>query len=376
MINIYTTLNTCFVSKSCITFNLNSNLFFFSFFTVFFIFQKMLIPSEVLQNVFSFLPFAETYRFRSVSTSWKVECEYHIYSQLKSRSQKLFIKIGEKNDTTVIDMIPDKCDYENQVIEFKTYDEEQEVYIDPLTNSRGRMQILCSDWKDKPLDNVGALRSLELSDRALSLFHLRYNASLEQIHRLPPPSSRRSNNGRLRYVGDRGMVMCFSYVDPQPIDEANAERSSNNAFFRLKVHYIQATFSWILAGMNIGVIPQPLYPKRYEALQDLLDVYDIQEYPLYSEPVLEYIMRSEPENNQEQPVVVIPIHEKKSCVEILQQRLQMRGLDPRNIWKYSFAKNYILNGEGGNVDDIIKVVQKSEEEWLLKSRAILSQLEN
>ncbi|CAO3636315.1 unnamed protein product [Mucor hiemalis] len=340
----------------------------------------MLIPSEVLQNVFSFLPYTETYRFRSVSTGWKVECEYHIYSQLKSRCQKLSIKIGEKNDTTVIDMIPDKCDYKNQVIEFKTCSEEQEVFISPSTNSRGRMQILYSDWKDKPFNNVGAIRDLNLADRALSLFHLRYNPSLEQIYRIPSPSLRRSNNGRLRYVGDQGMVMCFSYLDPTT-DETNVqipeEDNTNAGFIRIKVHYIHVTISWILAGMNIGVTPQPLYPNRYEALEQLLDVYDIQDYPLYSEPVLEYIMRCEfkdnrSKNGEQSVVVILPIHEKKSNLEILQHKLQILGIDPRFIWKYSFAKSFILSG--GNVEDVVKVIQKSEEEWKLKSSAILSQL--
>ncbi|GAN06798.1 hypothetical protein MAM1_0136d06288 [Mucor ambiguus] len=365
----------------------------------------IMLAVEILDNIFFYLAYSEIYRIRSVCKAWKQQCEYHLYLSVKAKKTKLYAKVGEKGRTALVDMEPHQFDAENQVIEFKCQQPQDEddnvVYLDSDTK-HAKTQIQFSEWSSQELKahNSSVLLDLNLVDCAQVLFHLQYNPSMEQVHSLMLP---KDGQNELHYVGDKGIIITYSYnstFEEQPgnavrfygIDDPTTQSSSNSIFDQrgaaaanstvcLRIHSIHANLSWLLSGFHTRIIPEPLYPKRYQILADTLSVHNLGDRHIYaySESVLKCIMTMS-NNDTVDPDALTqlldqPIQEI-SWKEALQAKLQSLGIDPRVIYKYTFVKNYMLQQHPPTArpDDVAKVIQESEEAWVIKKLNLMQQL--
>ncbi|KAG2212458.1 hypothetical protein INT46_007995 [Mucor plumbeus] len=381
-----------------------------------------MLALEILDNIFSHLAYSEIYRIRSVCKTWKQQCEYHLYLSIKSNRKKIYVKIGEKGKTTLVDMVPCDYDAENQVIEFKSQAQEEDddedgviddndddgVYLDQNT-THAKTQIQFSEWckRETSAQNSELLLNLNLVDRAQVLFHLQYNPSMEQVYDLKLP---KDDKNEMHYLGDKGIIMAYSYTEQQqqqqsdntiqfhgledPVipntfnsifDQVNSNRTNaaaNNNTIRLSIHSINANLSWLLAGFNSGITPETIYPRRYQTLTDTLllhDVVDKRHFCAHSEFVLKCIITMKQDATIDphalsellkQPAETISWKEK------LQAKLQSIGIDPRVIYKYTFVKNYILQQHPPitGPDVVAKVIQESEEAWIVKKLNLIREL--
>lgn len=399
----------CVCTKSIYKYPFLISLSFVHF--LFFITNKML-ALEILDNIFSYLAYSEIYRIRSVCKTWKQQCEYHLYLSIKSNRKKIYIKIGEKGKAALVDMVPCDYDAENQVIRFKSQaqeedDDDDDVYLDQNT-THTKAQIQFSGWceRETSAQNSELLLNLNLVDRAQVLFHLQYNPSMEQVYDLKLP---KDDKNELHYLGDKGIIMTYSYTKQQqqqldntiqfhgledPVipntfnsifDQVNSNRinaAANNNTIRLRIHSIYANLSWLLSGFNSDITPEPIYPRRYQVLADTLllhDVVDKHHFCTYSEFVLKCIITMkqdaiiDPQALSEllkQPAEAISWKEKLEAI------LQSIGIDPRVIYKYTFVKNYILQQHPPTIgpDDVAKVIQESEEAWIVKKLNLIREL--
>ncbi|KAF1804513.1 hypothetical protein V8B55DRAFT_1499749 [Mucor lusitanicus] len=368
-----------------------------------------MLAVEILDKIFSYLAYQEIYRIRSVCKTWKQQCEYHLYLSIKAKKTKLYVKIGKKGRTTLVDMKPHQFDAENQVIEFKCQqpqdDDDNVVYLDHDTK-HVKTQVQFSEWyqQEATAPNSDLLLDLNLVDRAQVLFHLQYNPSMEQVHRLVLPSD---GQHRLHYVGDKGIVITYSYnsdhqeqqekprnaVQFRGIDDSTTHTSQQSIFDQrdaaaasgticLRIHSIHANLSWLLSGFNTRIAPEPLYPKRYQVLADALSAHSLSDKHIcaYSESVLKCIMTMSSDDTLDpdalSQLLDQPAAQEVSWKEALQAKLQSLGIDPRVIYKYTFVKNYMLQQDTPRAkpDDVAKVIQESEEAWVIKRLNLIREL--
>lgn len=363
------------------------------------------LPAEILQKIYSNLSYCEIYRLRSVCQFWKVQCEYQLYMLIKARQQKLFIKTGEKGRTSVIDMLPSTFDAENQVIEFrsstslsdKENEEENGIYMN--SDSCRRMQIHFSEWNEKSSggSSDGWSHNLTLADRALIMFHLNYNPYWEQVYQIPTPGTTGDSN-RVRYMGDQGMVMTYSCIYPNNnkqqekvspaaphfhgLEDSSSSlddvREPTPSPIRLRVRSVLVNLSWLLAGMNPNISVQPIYANRYQSL-DKQAAGIKKTYSPFSESVLEYIISFDDEQQGTTTRATTLLlqnsniqEEQDTKLDQLKSKLSSIGIDPRMIWKYTFAKNYILRDQNNiKTEDVARVIQKSEQDWMMKKVELL-----
>lgn len=367
-----------------------------------------MLALEILDKIFSYLSYSEIYRVRSVCKTWKQQCEYHLYLSVKANKSKLYVKIGKKGRTTLVDMNPYQFDAENQVIEFKCQQPQDEddnvVYLDQDTK-HVKAQIQFSEWSQQETAALSSdlLLNLNLVDRAQVLFHLQYNPTMEQVHSLILP---KDGQNQLHYVGDKGIVAVYSFSSDhqeqhQPgnviqfdgIDDSATQNSFSSIFDQrgstaaatnticLRIHSIHANLSWLLSGLNTSIAPEPLYPKRYQVLADTLTSHNFGDKHLcaYSESVLKCIMTMKNDDTMDPEALSLlldqPVQEV-SWKEALQTKLQSLGIDPRVIYKYTFVKNYMLQQHPPTAkpDDVAKVIQESEEAWVIKKLNLIREL--
>lgn len=210
------------------------------------------------------------------------------------------------------------------------------------------MQVVFSEWRQfLSAIALGLARGLRLQDRALVMFHMPYNASLEHVYALPCRNKKRSQ----QYICDRELIVKFSFIEDIIID------------------FILVNFSWILRGFNKGnpVSPLPLYSKKYQALRDmLLEEEGIDQYDEYIDSITHYIVNG---SNK----LIIQIHSKRI---LLLNKLKASGINPRLVYKYSSAKNWLLKDnpvEG--IDQVIQVIQNSEVGWSTKKLDLIRQVQ-
>lgn len=360
----------------------------------------MLAP-EILHKIFSNLSYSEVYRIRSVCKLWRQLCEYHLYLSFKSDRQKIRVKIGEKGRTGLVSLEPYCYHPESQVIEFKVLEEDNDDVFMDIKNSSRKMQILFSEWCERSVFNSNLIHSLDLAERAQVLFHLSYNPSLEQVYEIPLHSEKDSHE---HYIGDKGVIMAYSYIfsddNDKPVvdrainfrgiedpvitssfqtlfDEVLVNRPVNKQVVRLRIRSVHATLSWLLSGINPDIAPQSIYIRRYQKLAGVLSAAGVHSNVCaYSEPVLKYIMQANCILSLDD-IDAITQSDGYSRREQLRFKLRSLGVDPRSIWKYNLAKTFILTNENKrSIDDVAKVIQKSEEEWIVKKLALLRQLRN
>ncbi|KAI8391042.1 uncharacterized protein BYT42DRAFT_489168 [Radiomyces spectabilis] len=273
--------------------------------------------------------------------------EEHIYMSIKTHGAKVKIKLGERNKT-VIDLVPHRFDKVNGIIEFRS------------------------------------------RNQASLLFHLQYNPSLERVYELPPYVPMRTLSDR-RYVGDKGMILSMSYLHPQdeyqhlerqvaaigglPVHLAATSSADHRTAAslsgsmpsspRLEIHHLRVTLGWIVSGMNPKISPTDIYSDRYHHLANCLARHGFYKYDPVSEPVLAYIL----EDEDDLPASLVKYvqahtHECHTRLTRLQHMLEGAGVDARVLWKYTFAKSFVIgNGSLLGEEDVVRRIQDSEDEW-------------
>ncbi|KAI8643865.1 hypothetical protein BD408DRAFT_414337 [Parasitella parasitica] len=289
-----------------------------------------MFAAEIFLEILNHLSEKETYQLRAVSQFWKAQCEYHLFHLIKSRlgeSQKevLLIKVG-KDET---ELEPANYDCQHQMMTFRS--------SQPTQISGNQLQVVFSKWRQPAL---GYVRHLSLQDRALVMFHTRYNAPLEHVYALPHRNKKRSH----QYISDRGLIIKFSFEDDGTI----------------VIDSVMINFSWLLGGFikdNLG-LPLSLFPERYQALRSmLLEEEGINQYDEYTDSVTDYILNDTSR-------LIIHTNSKRL---LLWNKLEALGLNPRLAYKYSSAKNWLLKDKPvEDVDQVVQVIQDSEAGWSTK----------
>lgn len=308
-----------------------------------------MFAAEILFKILKHLSEKDVYKLRAVSQSWKAQCEYHLFQLFKLRSKEeergvLIVKMGKDDKDNKTELVPVHYDCEHQMITFQTSSSSKQQI-------RGnQLQVVFSEWRQ--FLSVIALelaRGLPLQDRALVMFHMPYNASLEHVYALPCRNKKRSQ----QYICDRGLIVKFSFIEDNVII----------------IDSILVNFSWILGGFNKGnpVSPLPLYSKKYQALRDMiLEEEGIDLYDEYTDSITHYILNG---SNK----LIIQTHSKRI---LLWNKLEALGINPRLVYKYSSAKNWLLKDnpvEG--IDQVIQVIQNSEVGWSTKKLDLIRQVQ-
>lgn len=310
---------------------------------------------EIFERILSNLSFAECYHLRSVCYVWMQRIDYYLYKAFKCQQKQLHIVHKQQ---TLASLIPYRFDEENKVIEFRPADNNP-IKIQQVSY----IQLHFSQWK--VFDSASKqLRALDIGLRAQALFHLGYNPSREQLYEIPPPLA--CLNSQIRYIGDPGVIICFSY-------------SSNNVTadpaIVLKIHSICVHLSWLLSGIDTQIVPQEIYVDRYLTLRDASRKRGVIRFNKYSEPVLTYIMANTTEA-LESVLSKMSTNDVPFVRQQIQTALKSFNIDPRVIWKYTFVKRYILEGQCCNehIMQVVERIKASEEEWQKKKQDLLQQL--
>ncbi|KAI9359105.1 hypothetical protein BD770DRAFT_386612 [Pilaira anomala] len=190
------------------------------------------------------------------------------------------------------------------------------------------------------------------------LYHYTFNTMLERIHQFPTPFT---SNERVQYVGDCGMIMTFSYEDTTQQEDAWVTPVG------LDVLAVHVNLSWLLSGMDSKIEPQTIYPERYQALTAILNKEGITDYFPYSHHALKYIMTGQLDLSS----FISSQQTETSKLEQLKSSLLEVGVHPRVIWKYGFAKAFILKEQLSCIEQNVQAIQDSENEWALKKLDLL-----
>ncbi|ORX60385.1 hypothetical protein DM01DRAFT_1281633 [Hesseltinella vesiculosa] len=261
-------------------------------------------------------------------------------------------------------------------------------------------QVLFSGWASTGTDLPRALDFLSDKEKEVAQFHLNYNPSLACLYSLPSYDWAAGPSSDVRYVGDRAMILAFSYVsqtEPQP-DHTSSSRTPKPLYFAnhastrpplIKIHWLRVTMDWVVAGHQPNMVPSQIYPDRYQRLYHILARrYGCFKYDELAEPVLAYIVdqddqkpikatpcRSPPTPPPEdETTLLIPpsllsyvqahTHEYHTRLSKLGHMLAAMGVDARMIWKYPFARSFVVgNGSLLGEEDVVHRIQDAEIEW-------------
>ncbi|KAI9253916.1 hypothetical protein BDA99DRAFT_519332 [Phascolomyces articulosus] len=200
----------------------------------------------------------------------------------------------------------------------------------------------------------------------------------------------------------------------------------------MKPHWLRVTLGWIMSGLEPEIVPTQIYPQHYAQLNHTLARHGIFKYDPLSEPILSHIVHlqddqltlpslqvtsntsapatktqqqsmshqfptvhdmhyfydtaSDGENNNHLVTMdeVTPelldyvqchTHECHTRLSRLQHMLEGAGVDARVLWKYTFAKSYVVgNGSLLGEEDVVRRIQDSEEEWRFKRVSLLRRI--
>ncbi|CDH53331.1 hypothetical protein RO3G_11382 [Lichtheimia corymbifera JMRC:FSU:9682] len=200
----------------------------------------------------------------------------------------------------------------------------------------------------------------------------------------------------------------------------------------IQIQWLRVTLSWILSGIRSDIAQTQIYPQRYGRLSHALARHGCFKYDPLSEPVLSHIVHNEtdepwsahqqqhsrpasicdhpraaslhfptindtfsdassstssdPENDTIEDVeehlpaelieyVQVHTHECHTRLSRLQHMLEGAGVDALVLWKYTFAKSYVVgNGSLVGEEDVVRRIQDSENEWRLKRISLTRRL--
>ncbi|CAO3587971.1 unnamed protein product [Absidia cylindrospora] len=215
-------------------------------------------------------------------------------------------------------------------------------------------------------------------------------------------------------------------LDHQHYLSSTSPSSTSLCAPQIKIHWLRVTLDWIISFTQPKIHCTQIYANRYSQFhQTLANRYGCYKYDHLSEPVLAYIIQqgnTDKDNNQRHyfspqspnqptlqaiqgnndgsifpPVMVAPpkvpfdaktslpkqllsyvqehSHEYHTRLSRLEHMLECACVNPRMIWKYSFAKSFVVgNGSLLCEEDVVRRIQDSEEEWRLLSRTLKRRL--
>lgn len=367
------------------------------------------IPTEIMYNILSFLPYPEVYRLRRVSRTFQSMAEHHIYQQIRSQGHMVSIKLGEKGKTS-IELEAVSYDAVNKVIEFKPATKAKTIALSENTSTKNSkatngscswssyhrlFQVHFSQWRDNQIKkDVNLTQCLNDKEQAMYAYHESYNPAMEKGYELP--CWNRFNEPKEHYVGDKGMVFHFEYVDPSSASKSYEEILLSNPYSGyqsvinspapspplMQVNFLRVTFEWLLTGMKSMVPTHQIYQDSYNKLDAMLQhegKHYCVKYNPYSETILDYIMKDN-ENikmNKKQLLqyVYSHSHECHTRLSRLEHMLEGAGVDPHVLWKYTFARLFVV-GSGSLIGEeyIVRRIQDAEEEWRQQKRSFSRRL--
>jgi hypothetical protein len=369
---------------------------------------------EVLYNIFSFLSYPDVYGLRSVCRKFQVMGEFHIYQQIKSSGQTVTIMLdGSKSKS--MELVASHYDAKNRVIEFRPA---THCYLS-LANTTSNhwsyyhrlMKIYFSEWfinKSLPATKI-PFNKLNPQDQAMVLYHYQYNSSIEKAYELPSwnQSSEIETGEDNRYIGDKGLILCMSYQQPnysnflqencaqiatqQPhitslpssryMFQYAASSSRMPTAPSMDIRWIRVTLDWVLTGIKTSIPSSQIYEDSFAILNQKLAKQGCFKYDPLSEPVLDHIVHQQMDTSTEElpPSLVKYVHshthECYTRLSRLQHMLEGAGVDAQVLWKYTFAKSFVV-GSGSLLgeEDVVRRIQDSEEEWRLKKLSLIRKL--
>ncbi|KAI8336298.1 hypothetical protein BC941DRAFT_428848 [Chlamydoabsidia padenii] len=377
------------------------------------------LPIELLCHILSFLPYQDLYLTRGVSRYWRSLVEEHIYLDVKTQQHKVSIVVGQTPFTCTLDLYASNYDSSQRVVEFTPRD--GQVMVSPrqanntnLTSStvssprppssswhlyhHRQLQIQFSNKPSHPPYSLSSLQqALSKKEQEQALFHLRYNPVLECSYGLPAYSWLSSSDQTdQHYVGDKTMILSFSYVSPTATTTTPScllGGSSPPCAPQIQIHWLRVTLDWIISFTQPKIQTTQIYADRYAQLyRTLAHQYGCYKYDELSEPVLDYIIHqdkyvsmqdgvdsSNNDNNDLFKQLVSYVqehsHEYHTRLSRLQHMLEGACVNPRMIWKYPFAKSFVVgNGSLLSEEDVVRRIQDSEEEWRSLSRTLKRRL--
>ncbi|CAO3655649.1 unnamed protein product [Mucor hiemalis] len=366
------------------------------------------IAPEIIYNIFSFLSYPDVYRLRSVCRKFQVMGEFHIYQQIKSLGQTVSIKLdgntGSKtNNNTILELEAAHYDTKNRIIEFKPTLKSKLSLANTSTQQWSAyyrlLKIHFSGWFLNSIQIPCSFQNLPPQDQAMALYHYQYNSSIEKTYELP---SWHSNSSSDRYLGDKGFILSMAYQQPEGHIEFDQQQppvtSLPTSYYSyrsiassspvpsapiMEVKWVRVTLDWVLTGMMKSNIPQSqIYGETFNTLNQSLAKEGCIKYDPLSEPVLEYIIsqQQQEEETGELPESLLKYvhshtHECHTRLSRLQHMLEGAGVDAQVIWKYTFAKSYVVgNGCLLSEEDVVRRIQDSEEEWRKKKLSLTRRL--
>ncbi|KAI7900581.1 uncharacterized protein BX663DRAFT_516918 [Cokeromyces recurvatus] len=369
--------------------------------------KRMLLNTlapEIIYNIMYFMTYPEIYRFRSVCRKLKVMCEYYIFQEIKSSGQTIIIKLdGGKGKETSLELLPSQYDEKNCVIEFRPLQNHSSLSLANTSSQQCSayhrlLKIHFSGWFNKRPSKKESMvfKKLSPQDQAMILYHLYYNSSIERTYELPSWNTNSTTD--YRYLGDENLILSLSYQNTSPFINNNTllvpQLSTEStpllptSYYsyrpsasiipiapRMEIQWVRVTLDWVLAGLQSNIPSSRIYKERFEQLDQLLVKEGCFKYDPLSEPILNYIVTHEQnENNLPESLinyVHAHTHECHTRLSRLQHMLEGAGVDARVLWKYTFAKLFVVgNGSLLVEEDVVRRIQDSEEEWRQKKMSL------
>lgn len=361
---------------------------------------KMLtsLPSEIIFNIFSFLTYDQVYEIRSVCKYFQYMGEYHIYQQVKSLKQTIQLKLDEHKNISM-ELTAKSYDPKNRVIEFvPKYNNNLSLVNNSKRFAYHRsLKIHFSMWNKLPKPEL-CLEHLEPEDQALFLYHYNYNSSIEKIYELPPHN--KNQDKQTRYLGDKGLIVSMSYqpkktiisksntpsITSLPLSSRGYPTSraitTSSTSPSVNIKWIRVTLDWIISGLRPSIPTNQIYESSFLQLNQVLAKEGYFKYDPLSEPVLDHIIRQQDHDclTQELPQTLLDYihshtHECHTRLSRLQHMLEGAGVDAQVLWKYTFAKAFVV-GSGSLLGEegIVRRIQDCEEEWRQKKLSFVRKL--
>lgn len=386
------------------------------------------IAPEVIYNIFSFLSYPQVYSIHGVCRKFQVMVEYHIYQQIKAMGQTISLKLVDNSSkkknspATIMELTASHYDPKNRIIEFKPTSKTTLSLANKSTQQWSAyyrlLKIHFSAWFGQENDSITSSSSFEKlnpQDQAMILYHYQYNSSIEKTYELPSWYTGNSTNTADRYLGDKGFIMNMAYhQEPTEIDyhlqEAPPLDTLPTSYYGyrsiasttpmpsppvMEIKWIRVTLDWVLSGFlsNQQTQQSQIYKESFTHLDDLLAKEGCFKYDPLSEPVLDYIVHQQEDlknkeaddHGREKEESLLPAslvkyvhshtHECHTRLSRLQHMLEGAGVDAQVLWKYTFAKSYVVgNGSLLGEEDVVRRIQDSEEEWRQKKLSLTRRL--
>jgi hypothetical protein len=363
---------------------------------------------EVIYNIFSFLSYPEVYGLRSVCRKFQAMGEFHIYQQIKAKDQTVTIKLDGSNAKSM-DLVVSHYDAKNRVIEFRPRNPCSLSLANTTSNHHWSayhrlMKIHFSEWFTTKPAKV-PFYHLSPQDQAMVLYHYQYNSSIEKTYELPSWNQSSEIEGAdNRYIGDKGLILCMSYQQPDypnflqqnsvtrqlptisnlPTSYYSYRSAASSAPMptapSMDIRWIRVTLDWVLGGMKSSIPSSQIYQESFTLLNQKLAKEGCFKYDPLSEPVLDHIVHQQLDNSSELPASLVKYvhshtHECHTRLSRLEHMLEGAGVDAQVLWKYTFAKSFVVgNGSLLGEEDVVRRIQDAEEEWRLKKLSLIRRL--